>query len=41
MACSAPRKNEGKRSIAVTIEPQRYFTEAIAGDKFVVTSMVP
>lgn len=27
--------------ITVTIEPQRYFTEAIAGDKFKVVSMVP
>lgn len=27
--------------ITVTIEPQRYFTEAIAGDKFKVISMVP
>ncbi|KAA6309010.1 zinc transport system substrate-binding protein, partial [termite gut metagenome] len=40
-ACSAPKKNEGQRTITVTIEPQRYFTEAIAGDKFAVTSMVP
>jgi zinc transport system substrate-binding protein len=27
--------------ITVTIEPQRYFAEAIAGDKFKVVSMVP
>ena len=27
--------------IAVTIEPQRYFTEAIAGDKFDVVAIVP
>lgn len=27
--------------ITVTLEPQRYFTEAIAGDKFKVVSMVP
>ena len=27
--------------LTVTMEPQRYFTEAIAGDKFNVTSMVP
>ncbi|KAA6324195.1 zinc transport system substrate-binding protein [termite gut metagenome] len=40
-ACSAPKKNEGQRTITVTIEPQRYFTEAIAGDKFTATSMVP
>lgn len=30
-----------KPVIAVTIEPQRYFTEAIAGDKFDVISIVP
>ena len=30
-----------KPVITVTIEPQRYFTEAIAGDKFSVVSMVP
>lgn len=30
-----------KPVITVTIEPQRYFTEAIAGDKFKVISMVP
>lgn len=40
-ACSGTHKGEGKRIITVTIEPQRYFTEAIAGDKFTVVSMVP
>lgn len=30
-----------KPVITVTLEPQRYFTEAIAGDKFKVVSMVP
>ncbi|WP_175630600.1 metal ABC transporter solute-binding protein, Zn/Mn family [Bacteroides acidifaciens] len=30
-----------KPVITVTLEPQRYFTEAIAGDKFKVISMVP
>ena len=30
-----------KPIITVTLEPQRYFTEAIAGDKFEVVSMVP
>lgn len=34
-------KNDGKPIITVTIEPLRYFTEAIAGDKFSVVSMVP
>lgn len=34
--------NETKKPvITVTIEPQRYFAEAIAGDKFEVVSMVP
>ncbi len=32
---------EVKPIITVTIEPQRYFTEAIAGDKFTIISMVP
>lgn len=36
-----PRKNQAERIITVTMEPQRYFTEAIAGDKFTVRSMVP
>lgn len=34
-------KKEAKPVITVTLEPQRYFTEAIAGDKFDVVSMVP
>lgn len=41
-ACkSAPKKESTERIITVTMEPQRYFTEAIAGDKFTVQSMVP
>lgn len=32
---------EDTRSIIVSIEPLRYFTEQIAGDRFVVKSMVP
>ncbi|KAA6323886.1 zinc transport system substrate-binding protein [termite gut metagenome] len=40
-ACSVSEKSETQRIITVTIEPQRYFTEAIAGDKFTVISMVP
>lgn len=42
-ACSGQGKknNEEKRVITVTIEPQRYFTEAIAGDKFTVNCIVP
>ena len=37
----ASGSEEAKPVITVTIEPQRYFTEAIAGDKFTVVSMVP
>ena len=45
-ACTgrASKSNNGdgeKPVITVTLEPQRYFTEAIAGDKFKVISMVP
>lgn len=41
-ACTGQSKKEAKeRVITVTIEPQRYFTEAIAGDHFTVVSMVP
>lgn len=41
-ACSGqPKKKENQRIITVTIEPQRYFAEAIAGDKFEIVSMVP
>jgi len=35
------RKTSDERIITVTIEPLRYFTEAIAGDNFTVISMVP
>lgn len=34
-------KGDDKPVITVTIEPLRYFTEAIAGDEFTVVSMVP
>ncbi|MDR0745758.1 MAG: zinc ABC transporter substrate-binding protein [Mediterranea sp.] len=41
-ACTGQGKKETKeRTITVTIEPQRYFTEAIAGDRFRIVSMVP
>ena len=33
------KKESGKRILTVTIEPQRYFTEQIAGDKYSVISM--
>lgn len=39
-SCRNTEKND-KPTITVTIEPLRYFTEAIAGDKFKVVSMVP
>ena len=39
-SCSNTEKND-KPTITVTIEPLRYFTEVIAGDKFKVVSMVP
>lgn len=35
------KEADGKPVITVTIEPLRYFTEAIAGDRFNVVSMVP
>lgn len=35
------RKYNTERIIMVTIEPQRYFTEAIAGNHFKVVTMVP
>ena len=37
---SCVQKKSTKRTITVTIEPQRYFAEKIAGDKFDVISMV-
>lgn len=42
-ACTGQSKKseDEKPIITVTIEPQRYITEAIAGDKFSVVSMVP
>ncbi len=39
-ACSGSGDKQAN-TIMVTIEPIRYFTEQIAGDKFTVTSMVP
>ena len=45
VACQSKKEKNGtnteKPIISVTIEPQRYFTEAIAGDKFDVISIVP
>lgn len=40
-ATKSDNNEDDKPIITVTLEPQRYFTEAIAGDKFKVVSMVP
>lgn len=40
-ACSNGNRQSEKATITVTLEPLRYFTEAIAGDHFQVVSMVP
>ena len=41
VGCTEKRANNDKPTITVTLEPLRYFTSAIAGDKFDVVSMVP
>lgn len=38
-ACDGKQANE--RIVSVTIEPQRYFAEKIAGDKFTINCVVP
>lgn len=40
-ACKPSAQAEQKPTITVTLEPLRYFTEAIAGDQYQVVSMVP
>ena len=40
VSCTSPHVNEEK-TITVSIEPLRYFTESIAGDRFTVKTMVP
>ncbi len=40
-ACNNPTKQSDKPILTVTLEPLRYFTEAIAGDNYQVMSMVP
>lgn len=35
------RKNDGKKTIAVSIEPQRAILEQIVGDRFTVTTILP
>lgn len=39
--CGQSQKKSERRVVTVTIEPLRYFTERIAGDKFEVQTMVP
>ena len=41
LACKPMIQKNGKPVLTVTIEPLRYFTEAIAGDCYEVVSMVP
>lgn len=41
VACTSKRQSTAEPTLTVTLEPVRYFTEAIAGDKFKVVSMVP
>ena len=40
-SCAGKTDKETSNILTVSIEPLRYFTESIAGDKFRVTSMVP
>lgn len=40
-ACKESERGNGKPTLMVTLEPLRYFTEAIAGDEYHVISMVP
>ena len=40
-ACKPSAQSEQKPTITVTLEPLRYFTEAIAGDRYEVVIMVP
>ena len=39
--CGNPSSQNEKPTLTVTLEPLRYFTEAIAGDRYEVVSMVP
>ena len=40
-ACGCQQQKSQPMTLTVSIEPLRYFTEIIAGDKFQVISMVP
>ena len=41
VSCTGKQGKEDAPTLTVTIEPLRYFTEAIAGDKFQMVSIVP
>ena len=41
LASCSGKSGENEPTLTVTLEPLRYFTEQIAGDKFKVVSMVP
>ena len=41
ISCTGQQGKENTPTLTVTIEPLRFFTEAIAGDKFQVVSIVP
>jgi zinc transport system substrate-binding protein len=41
VGCTNSQKDINKRIVTVTIEPLRYFTEQIAGDKFTVKTIIP
>ena len=38
-ACGSKQQQSGKETLTVTLEPLRYFTEVIAGDKYNVVSI--
>ena len=40
-AVSCSLKNEEKKIVTVTIQPQKYFAEKIAGDRFEINCIVP
>lgn len=41
VSCAGKQESDTAPTLSVTIEPLRYFTEAIAGNKFQVVSIVP
>lgn len=41
LVCSCIRQPEQKRIVTVTIQPQKYFAEKIAGDRFDINCIVP